>query len=69
MLSVSKQIPVNCYYLMRPATTFLGSQMKHNLVSNNNYKTLSSEGMQKKHEEQCIKNKRLSGYIYSITNL
>ena len=48
---------------------FFDSQMKHNLVSNNNYKTLSSEGMQKKHKEQCIKNKRLSGYIYSIANL
>ena len=38
-------------------------------VQNNNYKTLSSEGMPKEHKEQCIKNKHLSDYIYSIANL
>ena len=32
-------------------------------------KTLSSEEMWNKHKEQCIKNKRHSGYIYSIATL
>ena len=58
----------NCYYLTRPATTFFDSHMRKKLVLNNNYKSLSSKRMRKKQKEECIKNKHLSDYIYSITN-
>ena len=55
---------------MRPAPTFFYSQMKKNFVQNNNYKTLSSERMQKKNN---IRNNawkiNVSDNIYSIANL
>ena len=74
MPNLPKQIPMQLLLyktttcLTRPATTFFDSQIKEKPVQNNNYKTLSSKGMQKKHKEQCIKNECLSDYIYSISN-
>ena len=60
MLTPSKQIFVQSLLSNTTSNHFFDSQMK---------KTLSNKGMRKKHKEQCIKNKRLSDYIYSIANL
>ena len=40
-----------------------------NACLNQPLKTLSIKEMQNKHKEQCIKNKHLPGYIYSIETL
>ena len=74
MLSPPKQIPIQSLLcktttcLTRPATTFLVSQTKKACLKQP-LKALSSKEMQNKHKEQCIKNKRLSDYIYSIATL
>ena len=71
MLSLPKQMPVQSLLyktttrLTRPATTFFDSQMEKACLKQP-LKTLSSKEMRNKHKEQCLKNKRLSGYIYSI---
>ena len=70
MLSLPKQIPIqlllckatNC--LTWPATTIFVSQMKKACLKQQ-LKTSSTEEMQNKHKEQCIK-KYLSDYNYSI---
>ena len=49
-------------------TTFIGSQMKKGCPKQP-LKTLFSKEMLNKHKEQCIKNKRLSDYIYSVATL
>ena len=73
MLSPAKQIPVQSLLcrmttcLSWPVTTFFVFQMK--VLLKQPLKTLSSKEMQNKHKKQCIKNKRLSGYIYSIGTL
>ena len=54
--------------LTRPGTTFFACPMKKNL-SKQPLKTLTSEEMQNKYKQQCIKNKILSDYIYSIATL
>ena len=38
-------------------------------LSKTTTKNFISEEMRNKHKEQCIKNRRLSGYIYSIATL
>ena len=71
MLSLLKQIPVQSLLckttscLTRPVTTSFVFQMK-NACLKQPLETFSSEEMWNKHKEKCIKNKRLSDYIYSI---
>ena len=70
MLSPAKQIPVQSLLcrmttcLSWPVTTFFVFQMK--VLLKQPLKTLSSKEMQNNNKKQCIKNKCLSGYIYSI---
>ena len=72
MLSPLKQIPIQFLLcktttcLMPPGTIFFVSQMKKVCLKQ---PTLSSRQMWNKHKEQCIKNKRLPDYIYSIATL
>ena len=74
MPSLPKQSPIqSLLYKMTtcltwPVTNFLVSQMKKTCLKQP-LKTLSREEMQNKHMEQCIKNKPLSDYIYSIATL
>ena len=67
MLSLPKQIPVQSLLSNATSNHVLDTQ-KENFRKL--YKTLFSKRMQtkKKHNEQCIKNKHLSDYIYSIAN-
>ena len=48
---------------------FFVSQMKKNLSKTTSKKTLSSKEMLNRHKEQCIRNKCLSDYIYSLATL
>ena len=74
MQSSPKQIPVQLLLckmitsLTQPATTFIVSQMKK-VCLKQPVKALSSKEMQNKHKEQCIKNKHLFDFIYSIAPL
>ena len=55
----------------RPATTFFVSQMKKTLSKTTAKKLYQAKKkkMQNKHKEQCMKNERLSDYIYSLATL
>ena len=51
------------------ATTFFDSQMKKNLSKTTTTKLYPVKEFEKKKKEQCVKNKRLSDYIYPNANL
>ena len=55
--------------LTRPAAIFFDSQMKKTLSKTTTTKLYPAKEWEKKHKEQCMKNKRLSDYIYSNANL
>ena len=73
ILSLPKPIPIQSLLcktaicLMQPTTFFCSEMKKAHLKQP--LKTLSSKEMWNKDKEQCIKNKHLSDYIYSITTL
>ena len=54
---------------MPVAATFFDSQMKKTCQKQELHSFIQQRNTKKKHKEQCIKNKRLSDYIYSIANL
>ena len=64
-----KQIPVQSLLSNATSNRFFWLSNEKKLVSNNNYKTLSSEKTRKKNKEKCFKNKRLCDNIYSIAYL
>ena len=72
MLSSPKQIPIQLLLyktttcLTRPATSFLVSQMKKNLSKTTAIKFDPAKKWETNIRQQCIKNKRLSHYIYSM---
>ena len=73
MLNLPKKIPVQLLLykmatcLMRPATTFFDSQLKNETCLKQQQNFIQQRNV-KKHKEQCIKNKQVSDYIYSIAN-
>ena len=48
---------------------FFDSQMKNSISQTTTTKLYPPKQRKKKHEKQCIKNKRFSDYIYSNANL
>ena len=69
MLSLPKQIPVQSLLSNATSNHFFDSQMKKNLSKTITTKLYPAKECEKKHKEECIKNKRFSDYIYSIANL
>ena len=53
---------------MRPATTFFDSQLKNETCLKQQQQNFIQQRNVKIHKEQCIKNKQVSDYIYSIAN-
>ena len=68
MLSLPKQIPVQSLLSNATSNHFFDSQMKKNLSKAITTKLYPAKECEK-NKEECIKNKRLSDYIYSIANL
>ena len=54
---------------MPVAATFFDSQMKKTCQKQELHSFIQQRNTKKKHKEQCIKNKHLSDYIYSIATL
>ena len=61
-------IHLNIYIWTRPATT-CDSHLKKNLSKAITAKLYPAKECEKKLKEECIKNKHLSNYIYSMANL
>ena len=74
MLNLPKKIPVQLLLyktatcLTRPATTFFDSQLKNETCLKQQQQNFIQQRNVKIHKEQCIKNKQVSDYIYSIAN-
>ena len=69
MLSLPKQIPVQSLLSNMTDNHFFDSKMKKNSSKTITAKLCPAKECEKKHKEECIKNKHLSGYMYSIANL
>ena len=69
MLSLPKQILVQSLLSNMTDNHFFDSKMKKNLSKTITAKLCPAKECEKKHKEECIKNKHLSGYMYSIANL
>ena len=76
MLSLSKQIPIQLLLyktttcLTRPVSSFFFiSQMKKNLSKRTTTKLYPAKKSETNTRQQCIENKGLSDYIYSIATL
>ena len=74
-LSLHKQIPIQLLLyktttcIARPGTTFFVSQMKKKLSKATTKKIYQAKKWETNIRQQCIKNKRLPDYIYSIVTL
>ena len=53
----------------RPGTSFFVSQTKKSLPKTTTKKLYLAKKVRNRDKEQCMKNKRLSGYIYSLATL
>ena len=69
MLSLPKQIPVPLLLSDATSNHFFWLPNEKNLSKTITTKLYPAEEYEKKNKEECIKNKRLSDYNYSIANL